>query len=147
MLLCLVVGISDGDTLTARCDGIQEQVKVRLAEIDAPEKKQPWGGRSKQALSEMCFMKKAELRVVTRDRYGRTVATVVCDGTNANREQVRRGMAWVYDKYVKDASLYDVQREAMGARLGLWHDTVPVSPWEWRKGRKLRTKLSSSINK
>lgn len=131
MLLCFVVGISDGDTLTARCDGVQEQVKVRLAEIDAPEKKQPWGDRSKQALSE-----KAELRVVARDRYGRTVATVVCDGTNANREQVRHGMAWVYDKYVKDASLYGVQREAKAARLGLWNDLAPVPPWEWRKASK-----------
>lgn len=136
MLFCLVVGISDGDTLTARCDGIQEQVKVRLAEIDAPEKKQPWGNRSKQALSEICYMKKAELRVVARDRHGRTVATVVCDGTNANLEQVRRGMAWVYDKYVKDASLYNVQREAQAARSGLWTEKAPAPPWEWRKSNK-----------
>jgi len=57
-------------------------------------------------------MKKAALRVIARDRYGRTVATVFCDGTNANREQVRRGMAWVYDKYVMDAPLYDAQQEA-----------------------------------
>lgn len=137
LLFCFVVGISDGDTLSARCDGFQEQIKVRLAEIDAPEKKQPWVNRSKQALSEMCFMKKAELRVMARDRYGRTVATVVCNGTNANREQVKRGMAWVYDKYVKDASLYDVQREAKAARLGLWNDPAPAPPWEWRKVSKL----------
>lgn len=137
MLFCLVIGISDGDTLTARCNGIQEQIKVRLAEIDAPEKKQPWGDRSKQSLSEMCFMKKAVLQVVARDRYGRTVATVVCNGTKANREQLKRGMAWVYDKYAKDVSLYDVQREARAARNGLWTDKAPEPPWEWRKSIKL----------
>lgn len=132
VLLCLVVGISDGDTLTARCDGVQEQVKVRLAEIDAPEKKQPWGQRSKESLSEMCYMKRAELRVIAHDRYKRTVARVICDETDANREQINRGMAWVYDKYVKDVSLYDVQREAKESKLGLWGDSEPIPPWEWR---------------
>ena len=93
ILFCLVVGVTDGDTLTARCDGVQEHVKVRLAEIGAPEKKQPFGIRSKQTLSEMCFQRTAELRVVDRDRYGRTVARIKCDGVDANAEQVRLGMA------------------------------------------------------
>lgn len=77
-------------------------------------------------------MKRAELRVVAQDRYRRTVASVTCEGTNANREQVNRGMAWVYDKYVKDASLYDTQREAKESRRGLWNGSEPVPPWEWR---------------
>lgn len=135
LLLCTVVGVSDGDTLTARCDG--EQIKVRLAEIDAPEKRQPFGMKSKQSLSELCFQRKAEVRQVDRDRYGRVVARVKCDGVDANAEQVRRGMAWVYDKYAKDASLHVVQREAQAARRGLWADKAPVPPWEWRKASKL----------
>ena len=136
-MLCLVVGISDGDTLTARCDGVQEQVKVRLAEIDAPEKNQPWGQRSKESLSDMCYMKKTELRVIAHDKYKRTVARVTCDGTDANREQVGRGMAWVYDKYVKDISLYDVQRNAKELKRGLWDDSKQIPPWEWRQ-RKIQ---------
>ena len=107
-LLCLVVGIADGDTLTARCDAQADQpaqtMKVRLAEIDAPEKGQAFGNRSKQHLSDVCFKKQAEVRPQTTDRYGRTVARVICDGTDANVEQVRAGMAWVFDKYVTDRS-------------------------------------------
>ena len=70
---CLVVGVSDGDTLTARCGGPgnYRQVKVRLGEIDAPEKRQPFGERSRQSLAEICFRRSAEIRAATRDRYGR----------------------------------------------------------------------------
>ena len=135
-MFCMVVGISDGDTLTARCDGIQEQVKVRLAEIDAPEKKQPFGMKSKQALSGTCFQRSAELRVVDRDRYGRTVARIKCNGVDANAEQIRLGMAWVYDRYVKDASLYQLQDEARAAQRGLWADSAPIPPWKFRKFRE-----------
>lgn len=93
--LCLVVGISDGDTLTARCGqpGAYEQVKVRLAEIDAPEKKQPFGERSRQHLANLCFEKTAEIHQRGKDRYGRSVARVVCAGQDANLAQVRDGMA------------------------------------------------------
>lgn len=131
IMLCLVVGISDGDTLTAKCEGTQ--IKVRLAEIDAPEKRQAFGTRSKQALSDMCFQREAELRVVNHDRYGRTVARVKCDSIDANAEQVRLGMAWVYDKYVEDASLYQLQDEARAAKRGLWLYFEPTPPWEFRK--------------
>lgn len=106
LLICLVVGISDGDTLTARCD--DQKVKIRLAEIDAPEKAQPFGARSKQHLSDLCFDVEAEVHPQTTDRYGRTVAHVTCDGVDASAEQVRSGMAWVYDQYVLNKRLYAV---------------------------------------
>ena len=135
-LICLIVGIADGDTLTARCEAQADQpaqtLKIRLAEIDAPEKGQAFGNRSKQHLSDVCFKKQAEVRPQTTDRYGRTVARVICDGTDANAEQVRAGMAWVFDKYVTDRGLYAVQDEARAARRGLWADREPVAPWEWR---------------
>ena len=138
--ICLIVGIADGDTLTARCEEQADQpaqtLKVRLAEIDAPEKGQAFGNRSKQHLSDICFKKQAEVRPQTTDRYGRTVAHVICDGTDASTEQVRAGMAWVFDKYVTDRGLYAVQDEARGARRGLWADVQPVAPWEWRKARR-----------
>ena len=136
VLICLVIGIADGDTLTARCDSptVAENIKVRLAEIDAPEKGQAFGNRSKQHLSELCFKKQAEVRSQTKDRYGRTVARVTCDGVDANAEQVRAGMAWVFDKYVTDRALYAVQDEARAARRGLWADAEPVAPWAWRQG-------------
>ena len=133
ILFCLVVGITDGDTLTARCDGISEEIKVRLAEIDAPEKSQPWGKRSKESLSEICHMERSELQVINRDRYGRVVARTICNGTDSSREQIRRGMAWVYDKYAKDIGLYQIQGEAQISRRGLWSDPAPIPPWKYRK--------------
>lgn len=132
---CKVVGITDGDTLTALCAG-NHQMKIRLAEIDAPEKPQPFGERSKQSLSDLCFNKETEITPLTTDRYGRTVARVYCESIDANAEQLRRGMAWVYDKYVTDRSLYALQDEARSAQRGLWVDKEPVRPWEWRRWKK-----------
>lgn len=134
LLVGLVVAIADGDTLTVLNDQ-HTQVKVRLAEIDAPERKQAFGTRSRQSLAELCHEKRAEVRVVDIDRYGRTVGRVSCAGTHANAEQVRRGMAWVYPKYVKDKSLYGLQEEAQAAGRGLWSDPEPIAPWDWRKQR------------
>ena len=123
--------ITDGDTIKVLKDD-KEQVKVRLVEIDAPEKKQAFGNRSKQALSDYCFNKVATLTDKGKDRYGRTLARVTCNGVDVNAEMVRVGMAWVYDKYVTDRSLYTLQDEAKAARRGLWADPDPMPPWEWR---------------
>jgi len=135
ILMCLVVGIADGDTLTVLCNG-SKQVKIRLSEIDAPEKRQPFGNRSMQSLSGMCLQKKAKIKPQTKDRYGRTVARVICDGIDANVEQVKRGMAWVYDKYVRDRNLYRIQDKARASKIGLWADNKPIKPWEYRRQNK-----------
>lgn len=130
-----MVAIADGDTLTARCGdpGAYEQVKVRLAEIDAPEKAQPFGNRSRQSLAELCFQQQARITPVSTDRYGRAVARVSCQGTDANLHQVSTGMAWAYTKYLTDPAIKRAEEEAHGARHGLWRDAEPVAPWEWRK--------------
>jgi micrococcal nuclease len=129
----LVVGITDGDPITVLV--AREIVKVRLVDIDAPESGQPWGFRSKQALSVTCFGKAARLEMQGKNRYRRALATVFCEGANANREQVRQGMAWVFDRYVRpDSPLYAVQREAKLDHRGLWSDPQPVPPWKWRRG-------------
>jgi endonuclease YncB( thermonuclease family) len=129
-----IVGITDGDTLTVLHNLVQ--IKVRLAEIDTPEKAQPFGQRAKQSLSDLCFNKQARIEDKGHDRYGRTIGRVWCAGIDANAQQVQRGMAWVYDKYVHDRSLYALQDDARAARRGLWADADPVRPWEWRKAKK-----------
>ncbi len=135
ILACLIVGVTDGDTLTARCDvgGELQAVSVRLSQIDAPEKRQAWGDRSRQHLVALCFNKPATVHEETRDRNRRVIARVVCDGTDANAEQVRAGLAWVFDRYVTDRALYAVQDDARGARRGLWSDPDPMPPWDWRR--------------
>lgn len=127
-----VVGVADGDTLTILVDG-HEQIKVRLAEIDAPEKSQPFGQHSKQSLSDLCFDKDAVLQKTATDRYGRTVAKVTCAGIYANGEQIRAGLAWAYRKYLRDQSLLGLESDAREAKRGLWIDSEPVPPWEFRK--------------
>ena len=97
-----VVGVTDGDTITVLVD--RHPIEVRLAEIDTPERGQPWANRAKQALSDKVFGQVVELQVVDTDRYGRTVAKVYRDDRDINREMVREGHAWVYRKYLRDPS-------------------------------------------
>jgi endonuclease YncB( thermonuclease family) len=138
VLACLVVAVADGDTLTVRCE-VQERQQttvVRLSQIDAPERRQPWGKRSRQLLGALCFNKPAKLHAEARDRYGRMLGRVECAGTDANAAQVQAGMAWVFDRYVTDRSLYALQVEAREARRGLWADASPEPPWDWRRNIK-----------
>lgn len=132
-----VIGVSDGDTLTVLSKG--RPIKVRLANIDAPEKQQAFGARSKQSLSDLCFGRDATLKSSTKDRYGRTVAVVHCDAVNVNVAQVSRGMAWVYRQYNHDASLPALETMARLSRVGLWSDHNPREPWLFRKERKARS--------
>lgn len=134
-----VVGVSDGDTITVLAD--RKPLKVRLAEIDTPEKGQPYGTRAKQALSELVFGKDVAVTRQSIDRYGRMVAHVNVNGVDVNAEMIRGGHAWVYRQYVTDGKLYHLEREAKQARRGLW--ALPVAeqipPWEWRRGGRTAT--------
>ncbi len=130
-----VVAVADGDTLTLLVN--RQQVRVRLAEIDAPERKQPFGNRSRQSLHELCHGKAAIVATDGKQHRDRMIGTVYCDGIDANAEQVRRGMAWVYVRYALQASpLYVLQDQARSARAGLWADPQPIPPWQFRLHRK-----------
>lgn len=134
-----VVYIADGDTLIV-LDGAYQQHKIRLAEIDAPEvghgrnkPGQPFGQNAKQLLADLCFERSASVEVMDTDRYGRTVGRVTCDGKDANLEMVRQGLAWAYQKYNRRPEIARAEQEARAARRGLWADSKPAPPWEWRK--------------
>ena len=130
-----VIKIADGDTLTLLTPSNQ-QVKIRLAGVDTPERKQPFGNKAKQALSNLAFQKQALVEIAAKDRYGRTIGVVFVDGLNVNAELVKQGMAWVYRKYTDDERLYILESEAKQAKRGLWLDENPIPPWEWRRGRR-----------
>jgi endonuclease YncB( thermonuclease family) len=146
-----VIDVSDGDTVTV-LDAEKESYRVRLAGIDAPEKRQPFGDRSKQALSALVFGKPVEVEWHKRDRYGRLVGKILvakpesactddrCPKTvDASLSQIEAGLAWHYKKYAKEQANEDRMRysqaedTARAKRLGLWTDRDPVPPWEWRK--------------
>ena len=101
VLIGQVVGVSDGDTITL-LDANKTQHKIRLAGIDAPEKAQDYGERSKQNLSKLVFGKKVEIPDGIKDRYGLTVSRVLVNGKDAGLEQIKGGFAWHYKKYQKD---------------------------------------------
>lgn len=134
-----VIGITDGDTLTLMTEDYTKH-KIRLAEIDTPEKGQPFGQKSRNALSELAFGKQATVKQVDVDRYGRIVGRVFVqqkDGTllNVNKTMVSSGDAWVYRDYLEDESLLELEKIARDERRGLWAlpeaDRMP--PWDWRK--------------
>lgn len=135
-----VVGVSDGDTITV-FDSRRQQVKVRLAGIDAPESKQAFGQASKKHLSSLVFDRDVTLDCGKTDKYRRHVCVVVVDGRDVNLAQIAAGMAWWYRKYQKEQSAQQrIEYEAaeVTARngiVGLWQDGHSVPPWEWRKAK------------
>lgn len=143
-----VVGVSDGDTITV-LDDANQQHKVRLSGIDAPEKKQPFGQRSKEHLSQLTFGRPVDVEWHKLDRYRRIVGKVMvadpaCDKADCQKtvdaclSQVSAGMAWWYRQYAKEQSEADRRRyelaedEAKARKVGLWADREPIPPWEFR---------------
>lgn len=135
-----VVGISDGDTITV-VDANRQQYKIRLAGIDAPEKGQAFGERSKDHLASMVFNKNVTIEWNKQDRYGRTVGKIIASGKDVNLAQIQAGLAWWYEKYRKEQSPTDQrvyeqgEQLARSQRLGLWGDKNPTPPWEFRHAK------------
>ena len=136
-----VVGVADGDTITV-LDADKMQHKIRLSGIDAPEKKQPFGNRSKESLSALTFDKTVAVETTKRDKYGRQIGKVLADGRDVNLVQIERGMAWFYRQYRREQStddqrLYEAAEDAAKAgKRGLWRDDGPVPPWEFRRAKR-----------
>lgn len=130
-----VVSIADGDTITV-LDQNKKQNKVRLNGIDAPEKKQAFGAKSKARLGELVAGKDVVVEWKEKDKYGRIVGQVHQGPLDVNLQMVKEGMAWHYKKYSKSAELGRAEAEAKAGKKGLWADPNPVPPWEFRKVEK-----------
>lgn len=133
---CFIIGVADGDTLSAHC--LERGLKVRVAEIDAPERNQAFGTRAWLRLAVLCFGRIAEIEVRETDRYGRAVANVTCGGKDAAAAMVRGGFAWRYDRYSRSGELARLQEQARRQQRGLWAHAAPVAPWEWRRAAARR---------
>ena len=131
-----VTGIKDGDTFEVLYDGQPE--RVRLADIDSPEKSQPFGNNAKQYASDLCFGKTVTvISTGKRDRYGRVIGTVITsEGVNVNEQLVRTGYAWHYKAYSKNKELDAIENTARKNGAGLWADKNPQEPWLWRKQKR-----------
>ena len=134
-LFCLVIAIADGDTLTARCGppSAPRKMQVRIAAIDAPERRQAYGERSRQHLVSLCYRQRAAIQPLIKDAYGRTVAHVRCAGADVATAQVRAGLAWVYTPYASARPhLAPLQQKARNSGAGLWSQPRPLAPWDYR---------------
>ncbi len=140
-----VVGIADGDTITVLNNGRGE--KIRLHGIDTPEKGQTFGNKAKAVTGSMLRGRVVEVKPMTTDRYGRTVALVYVDGQSLNESLVRNGYAWVYRKYCKEAfcsEWLDLEENASNEKKGMWRDPHIIPPWEYRQiGRQQQVSSSS----
>ena len=130
-----VIKVADGDTVTILSPNNQ-QVKIRLYCIDAPEKNQDFGQKAKQSLGNLIFGKIVEVEKHDTDRYGRTVGTVYLNGVNINLIQVEKGFAWVYRKYCNDNRFYEAEEKAKRMKTGLWSHPNPIPPWDYRRNSK-----------
>lgn len=135
-LLGRVVAVHDGDTITV-LDNAHHQTEIRLAEIDAPELKQPYGDKSKQMLSALVFEKEVRIVRGVTDRYGRTIGRVYLRDTDVCLIVVRQGGAWAYRQYLTDGAIAHAEESARSDRAGLWalQEDQRVPPWEWRHGK------------
>lgn len=130
-----VVKVADGDTFTLKTYK-NEQIKIRLYGIDAPEKGQDFGSKSRQFLKDLCHTKEVTVHDMGTDQYGRTLGIAFIGDLNINEEMVRNGLAWHYDYFADDPRLAALEKEARKKKLNIWSMKNPVSPYEYRKSKR-----------
>lgn len=127
-----VIVVMDGDTVMVLRGG--KKIKVRLANIDAPESAQEFGKESRQALANMVLKKQVHVSSKAVDSYGRLIAELSVDGKNVNEAQVSNGMAWDNSRSHRNPRYQSLGKQAQQSRRGLWSkSSQPVSPEQWRK--------------
>lgn len=139
-----VVGIQDGDTVTV-LDAERSQHRIRLAGIDAPEKAQAFGARSKENLSALVYGREVAVEWGKRDRYGRVIGKIYVAGQDINLHQIKAGLAWHYKAYAReqtpdDRDLYEAaEARAIWEQVGLWSEPTPIPPWDFRRLKRERS--------
>ena len=133
-LYAKVIGVKDGDTVVV-LDSLNNQTTLRLAEVDCPEKSQPFGTKAKQFTSDQIYLKTIKYVVTDTDRYGRSIAMIYYDVDNKylSAEIIKAGMGWHYKRYSTSKELANFEIKARKEKIGLWVDNNPIEPSEWRK--------------
>ena len=127
-----VIVVMDGDTVMVLRDG--KKIKVRLANIDAPESDQAFGKESRQALADRVLKKQVRIKSQAVDSYGRMIAEISLDGSSVNEEQVSKGMAWANSRFHRNKRYLELDKQARQSNRGLWaKGTQAISPEQWRK--------------
>ncbi len=130
-----VIKVSDGDTVTILTED-KVSHKIRLNDIDAPEKKQPFGNKSRDNLASYIAGEIITVKYKSKDKYGRILGTIYFENLDINLQQIKNGYAWVYKQYSKNQTYYQEEQKAKDLKKGLWIAKEPLAPWEYRKKRK-----------
>lgn len=132
-----IIGVKDGDTVVILFENKPQT--IRLAHVDCPEKKQPFGDRAKRYTSNFCFGKTVKVVLAGKpDRNGRWIAEIFRNNQNLGKQLVRQGLAWHFKKYSGDDAYAELERTARARKTGLWAEAQPIAPWDWRKYPDLR---------
>jgi endonuclease YncB( thermonuclease family) len=133
----VVIVVIDGDTVLFKPEHYSPNsrsfLKIRLADIDAPEKNQPYGEAATRVLKALVLKQRVEVDTVATDAYGRKIARIRKGALQVNAELVRKGAAWALSRYRRNTTLLDAQHAARRAHRGLWQDPAPTPPWVWRR--------------
>jgi endonuclease YncB( thermonuclease family) len=140
----LVIKVTDGDSITVRAS--DANIKIRLAEIDAPERGQAWGHNARDELQGLVAGKTVTVHPKGQDRYGRVIAQIEADGQDVNREMVLRGSAWAYRAYLHDPTMIEFETRARTAQAGLWSmpESQRVAPWDYRQEKRGREAVAAA---
>ena len=130
-----VISVKDGDTIVV-LDENNKQHTIRVADIDCPERGQPFGNKAKIFTSDEVFGKEVKIVKKNIDRYGRIVGYVMYDNKNLSLELLRKGYAWHYKYYSQDIEMAALESSARRLKNGLWIDNNPINPYDWRKGER-----------
>lgn len=130
-----IVRVIDGDTVII-LDSSNDQHRIRLDGIDAPESGQPYGNKATEFVKEITREKKIVVEWRKKDRYNRILGVVYADGMNVNKALLENGLAWHYKFFNNDADLAKLELQARKVKLNIWSETNPVEPYLWRKNKK-----------
>jgi len=154
----IVNTVSDGDTITI-VDSRGTTVKVHLYGVDAPHKEkskkdgehigkpgQPYGKEAWNILAAKINGKRVRVDVMATDRKNNAISVVWLSGRNINMEMVAEGWGWPDRRYLDPAhepAYVQAENKARSGKLGLWQQSNPQPPWEFRKMQKKRIILNA----
>jgi len=125
--------VYDGDTV--KLHNAESEFKLRLTDIDAPERNQDYGLKSRRALIKLCQGNNifVTVQIVGTDKYNRSLGRLQCNHIDASTYLVEHGLAWHYAQYSSDVNIYNASLKARQQRLGLWASDTAIPPWTWRR--------------
>jgi micrococcal nuclease len=126
-----ILYVYDGDTVKIQ-QGLGTY-RLRISDIDAPERNQAYGKKARRALMTFCKHAAISIDITGTDQYQRKLGQLQCNGQSVSQFMVANGHAWFYQRYSNNPFLADAESNARQQKLGLWHQKNPKAPWLWRK--------------